>query len=297
MASVASELKAEREKRNIPLAQIAADTRISLHYLESLEEGRYNDLPGGMYNRAFLKAYCEILNLDQREIMNRYETEVSPPFEKPSRPKTQIPREKSLRLSPVLIWSVMLLSSASGVYFSRKWIANIFSPYFAHSPVTHLQYEPPPQPPSPEVPQASAVSSSAASGQVTPEPASPSPQGPEGTTTPETASAAPPNIPAPKEAAPVAANAPALRLDLKVNDRCWISVTSDGHSVIERTLEPGETHSFKAEEELSIVLGNAGGVNLKLNGKTVKPMGKSGDVVKMIINQNNLQEFIDQTAG
>jgi cytoskeletal protein RodZ len=268
-----------------------------LHYLQSLEEGRYGDLPGGMYNRAFLKAYCEILNLDQREIVNRYEAEVSPPLERQSKLKTQIPQQKSFRWGPVLIWSIMLLISASGVYLSRKWIANIFSPYFSHSPIANLRYEPP-QPSPPAVPQAVAgAPASTANSPVPPNPAPPEWQGPRQPTSPESTSATPPNIPAPEEAPPVAADASALRVEVQVNDKCWISVSSDGRLTTEKTLERGETHSFKAEEEMVITLGNAGGVNLRINGKAVKPLWKSGEVVKLIINRKNLQEFIDQTAG
>jgi cytoskeleton protein RodZ len=167
MASVASELKAEREKRNIPLAQIAADTRISLRYLESLEEGRYGDLPGGIYNRAFVKAYCEILNLDQQEIMRRYDAEMSPPSEKQAKSSKHLPEMRSSRLSPVLIWSLMLLISASGVFFSRKWISNIFSPYFSHAPVNNVRSVPP-TPPAPSVTQPSAPASVADSIAPTP---------------------------------------------------------------------------------------------------------------------------------
>ena len=67
MNSLASELKAARERRNVVLSQIAEETRIGLRHLESLEEGRYSDLPGGIYNRAFIKAYCEFLNLDAQD--------------------------------------------------------------------------------------------------------------------------------------------------------------------------------------------------------------------------------------
>jgi cytoskeleton protein RodZ len=296
MASIASELKAERQKRKIPLAQIAADTRISLHYLESLEEGRYGDLPGGMYNRAFLKAYCEILNLDQQEIMNRYEAETSPPFDRQSKSKSQVSPERSLNLSPVLIWSVMLLISASGVFFSRKWIANIFSPYFSRNPVANLRYEPAPQSSTAAASSASPATPSA-TGNLPPQPAPPAVPAPEGITSPLSSAAAPRVLPAQKEAPPVPANVPALRLNLQANDECWISVSSDGRPVTRMTLERGTTQSFNAAEQLSIILGNAGGVHLTINGKAVKPLGKSGEVIKMIINQKNLQEFINQTAG
>ncbi|MDR0311414.1 MAG: helix-turn-helix domain-containing protein, partial [Acidobacteriota bacterium] len=49
MESIASKLKTKRESLNISLEQISEDTRISVHHLRSLEKGRYDDLPGGMY--------------------------------------------------------------------------------------------------------------------------------------------------------------------------------------------------------------------------------------------------------
>jgi cytoskeletal protein RodZ len=145
MESVASYLKSAREKQNISLAQMAADTKISQHYLESLEEGRYMDLPGGMYNRAFLRAYCERFNLNQQEVLNRYEAEISPPLDRLMKSKVHIPKEdRSLNLSPVLIWSFMLLISATGLFFSRKWIADVFSPYFSRKSIVAPQRSPSP---------------------------------------------------------------------------------------------------------------------------------------------------------
>ena len=155
MGSLAADLKTEREKRNTSLAQIAAETRINLHYLESLEEGRYGDLPGGMYNRAFLRAYCESLNLNLPEIMQRYEVEVAAPMDRLPKPRVQIPQtSSSLRPNPVLIWSLALLISAIGIFFSRNWIAAVFSPYFSRRPAASLPHElaqkpaPPPSAPS-----------------------------------------------------------------------------------------------------------------------------------------------------
>ena len=83
MESIALKLKTRRESLNISLAQVANDTRISLRHLESLENGSYYDLPGGMYNRAILRAYCDELGLDKDEILRCYEEEKSPREEKP----------------------------------------------------------------------------------------------------------------------------------------------------------------------------------------------------------------------
>ena len=75
MESLSIELRSARERKNISLRQIADDTRISLRHLQNLEEGRYSELPGGMYNRAFLRAYCEYVGLDFNKMRDRYEAE------------------------------------------------------------------------------------------------------------------------------------------------------------------------------------------------------------------------------
>jgi cytoskeleton protein RodZ len=300
MGTVAAELKSEREKRKIPLSQIAAETRISLRHLESLEEGRFSDLPGGIYNRAFLKAYCETLNLDPREIMRRYEAELPPVPERSVKSRVHIPQQtSSIKISPFVIWGLMLLISAAGLFFSRKWITAIFSPYFSHSPATSVRYEPAqPTPPTPAattapltVPTPEAASEPVFEGRVLP------PQ--------DTATAAEPPAAAP--APPASAQTPAetappnsvsgIRLEISATEQCWVSVDRDGTPAIRKIMMPGEVQTFRPAEKFLIVLGNAGGVHLKLNGKPAKSLGKSGDVVKVLINEKSLQDMLARTAG
>jgi cytoskeletal protein RodZ len=277
MGSVASELKSEREKRKISLAQIAADTHISLRHLESLEEGRFGDLPGGMYNRAFLRAYCATLNLDQQEIIQRYEEEVSSFPGKPPKFKVQIPAQDSrLKPSPLVIWSLTLLVSATGLFFSRRWITAVFSPYFYHTPARTVRFEPKPQPagnfPAP------ADSSIAAHAVFSPTPSQ--------------------KNSTPAESA-LSSHAPAspLQLEISVTEKCWVSVERDGALAFRKLMEPGEAQSLNASEEFLLIIGNAGSVHLKINGKPVKPLGKQGEVIKFLINTRNMLDLIDQTVG
>jgi len=306
MGSVAAELKSEREKRKISLAQIAADTRISLRHLESLEEGRFKDLPGGMYNRAFLRAYCESLNLDQREIIQRYEAEISPLSEKALKPKVHIPpQSSSIKLSPLAIWSLMLLISATGVFLSRKWISAIFSPYFSHAPASTVRFKEEPVPPQevqpsreqPVVPQTagSAILPSSAVPDSMPA------QSPVSTSVPSTSqqTAIPATVPpAAKETAPAPSPSTAkIRLEISAEEKCWISVDRDGSPVFRRLMEPGEVQSLGADEKFFVIVGNAAGVHLKVNGKAAKPLGKQGEVIKLLINEQTLQDLIDKTPG
>jgi cytoskeleton protein RodZ len=255
--SVASDLKAERESRKITLAQIAADTRISLHHLQSLEEGRYADLPGGVYNRAFIRAYCESIHVDPKEILERYAAESSPVVEKTSRSRKRIPQQNKLsRHYPIFAWTLMLLISATGLFYSRKWIASVFSPYFPRTPASEVSHKPAAKPAFPPATQPIAETVSTAA-------VSPSP----------------------------------LRLDIEVTQECWISIDADGKPSVRELLKPGDVQSFDASEKFAIIVGNAGGVSLKINGKPAKPLGKSGEVVRMLIDKTNLQDFFDQTIG
>jgi len=289
MASLAADLKSEREKRNISLSQVAADTRISLHYLESLEGGRYSELPGGMYNRAFLRAYCETLDLDQREILQRYEHETVSPLDRVQKSRTRVPQKASgFRLSPVLIWSLALLISAAGIYLSRNHIAEVFSPYFSGKPAPDFSSEVAHQTPAPPV---AAQAPAAAEPAVLPAGSGADSSGP------EPALVMTDRAPAPPAAADTAGPPGALNLELTVTEPCWVSVQRDGMPHFSRLMAPGEIQSVSATEKFFLVIGNAAGVRLKINGKSAKPLGRSGEVKRIFINGQNLDEFLDRTAG
>jgi cytoskeleton protein RodZ len=284
MNSLASDLKTEREKRNISLERIAEETRISLRHLQSLEEGRYSDLPGGIYNRAFLKAYCETLNLDSHEIIQRYEAELSPHPEKTARFQPHLPSSKPFWGSnPIFAWSLMFLISAAAIFFNRNWFHSVFSPYYSHTPASVSKYAAVPEP----IVQSNRTDQhySATSGQAAVEPTSASASKLE---TAETSLQA---------AFPASDSSQSLRIELEVTEKCWVSVDSDGGRVVRKVLEPGEAQSFNAAEQFFIVIGNAGGVHLRINGQPAKPLGKPGEVVKMRINTKNLPEYINQTTG
>lgn len=74
MASLGQELKQEREKRGISLEEISRVTRISLRFLQAIENDDFGLLPGGFFNKAFLRAYVNYLGLDEKTILSRYES-------------------------------------------------------------------------------------------------------------------------------------------------------------------------------------------------------------------------------
>jgi cytoskeleton protein RodZ len=71
-ASIGEQLRLAREERGIGLREICEQTRISVHYLEAIEANDYKRLPGGVFNRSFIKAYAKYVGYDEREAIEGY---------------------------------------------------------------------------------------------------------------------------------------------------------------------------------------------------------------------------------
>lgn len=68
-------LRAERERRGVTLKTVADQTKVAAPLLEGLETGDLSRWPGGIYRRAFVKAYASALGLDADAVMKRFEQE------------------------------------------------------------------------------------------------------------------------------------------------------------------------------------------------------------------------------
>jgi cytoskeleton protein RodZ len=72
MASFGEKLRLEREMRGVSLREIAETTKISLRFLQALEEDRVEVLPGGLFPRAFVKQYAQFLGLDADKLAGEF---------------------------------------------------------------------------------------------------------------------------------------------------------------------------------------------------------------------------------
>jgi cytoskeleton protein RodZ len=70
--TIGEQLRLAREGRGIPLREISDQTRISMHYLEAIETNDYKRLPGGIFNRSFVKAYAKYVGYDEKEAVDAY---------------------------------------------------------------------------------------------------------------------------------------------------------------------------------------------------------------------------------
>jgi cytoskeletal protein RodZ len=71
------------------------------------------------------------------------------------------------------------------------------------------------------------------------------------------------------------------RLHVQATEQTWLRVTIDGHRTQALLLQPGQSVQWSAESAFALILGNAGGVELTLDGQSLPPLGKSGQVVRV----------------
>jgi cytoskeletal protein RodZ len=75
-SSLGARLRQAREARGVSLRELSDQTRIARRYLEAIETDDYKELPGGIFNRSFIKAYAKAVGFSETEAVNAY-TEVA----------------------------------------------------------------------------------------------------------------------------------------------------------------------------------------------------------------------------
>jgi cytoskeleton protein RodZ len=76
MLSLGQELKKAREERGIMLTDIASATHISLRFLQAIENDSYDVLPGGVFNRAFVRKFARSVGFDEEQAVRLYEEQL-----------------------------------------------------------------------------------------------------------------------------------------------------------------------------------------------------------------------------
>jgi cytoskeletal protein RodZ len=72
MSTFGEELSRERKLRGIRLREVSDATKINLRYLEALEGNDFEHLPGGVFNRGFVRAYSQYIGIDPDAMVNAY---------------------------------------------------------------------------------------------------------------------------------------------------------------------------------------------------------------------------------
>ena len=78
-------------------------------------------------------------------------------------------------------------------------------------------------------------------------------------------------------------------LNLSATEKTWLSITSEGKNIFSGVLEPSQTKTLTAAEAASMKVGNAGGIEVRWNGKPIGPIGPRGQVRTVLFTPENFK--------
>lgn len=76
-------LRLERERRGLSVLEVSRISRVPLKSLEALEEGRFDNLPGDVFSRGFLRSYARVLQVEPTPLLEAFDHLRGPTVEAP----------------------------------------------------------------------------------------------------------------------------------------------------------------------------------------------------------------------
>jgi len=323
VGSFGDKLKREREMRAITLEEIAEATKIGTRSLRALEEEHFDQLPGGIFNKGFVRAYAKFLGIDEEQAVADYVSAATSDVGNSTTTQLaaladQVEQHRAAKeamdgssgntgaMLAVIVGVVLLCGLGFGGYKAWKYkqqqdmnsaAANRVKQ--TPSPVT-LNAQPAPDTASTD------VNTPSTDGTTIPNSAAPA-----GATNPSnpiaaTSTSAPPTtnpVPAKDVAAKDATKAATststttaapefpIVVTLKAVKPSWVSATSDGKSVYQQTMSPNDQQlTLHGKEKILLVLGNAAGIEVNFNGKNLGPLGSDGQTRRLTITPQGMQQ-------
>ena len=241
MESIGDTLRNARLRRGIDLEQVVAATKIRLHHLEAMEADQFERLPGGLFARSFLRQYAHLLDLDEGELITSLDQQFRVPDPAPE--QSLKPGFRRTRHAPAFVWSMLALASLAAFHFwdshrNRSLEAGI------------------------------RIGMSRSTGGASREAVAPAPP-------PATP---PPATPPPATLEPQSQESGPMHVALTATEPVWVSVKWDGGSTYTGTLDAQQSREIDFASEMAVLVGNAGGLRILLNGRPVGPIGARGQV-------------------
>ena len=279
MLSVGKTLKRARLEQGLDLCTVAAQTKISAKYLEAIESDDRKILPSGFFYKSFVEQYAKSLSLDTQEIDAEVDRVLSadeplplPGFEsvvaRNVPPITFAHRFHTRRLITSVVSLVLVLAGCSGVY---AWWHGARLPVSLKGTIDYLRVS---------AKQKSPVVN-AKSTAVNSKMGKPAPQA----NAPQQTFVQPVSVPV------SLASDYKVMLELMAREATWLSVSSDGRPVFSGILQANQTKSVGGKQFAKLRVGNAAGIEVRLNGKLLGQLGARGQVLTVLFTPDNFQIF------
>ncbi|HEC33338.1 MAG TPA: helix-turn-helix domain-containing protein [Chloroflexi bacterium] len=253
MEKLGNWLRAAREANGISLQDVEAVTRIRVRYLEALEMGDYEAMPGGEAQaRGFLRRYAAFLGLPPEEAIARYRQEVygeqaeTAPVVTPFPPPALSPEMTIARSPRRGLWVAAIMVVAGLLVLGGGWLITQWGPFALEATSVPVA-----------VSETPSDSTKMASTPPTPTEIAVAPQ-------------ATPTF-------PIAASG-GITLTLEPLEHVWVRVTADGFTTFEGMLSPGSPQTWTAEELVVVETGNGAGLIAVVNGQAQGTLCGRGEV-------------------
>jgi cytoskeletal protein RodZ len=235
--------------REISLRDIADRTKISLRYLQAMEDDRFDLLPAPIFAKGFLREYARYVGLSPDEVVNHYLSVQQQAASQEEGTKEGVKKDSTLagqrpaRPKPVRNWTYgLFLALAVLLLIGLVALAAWYAEHRRDDPAADVTPPPIAAPPAPEAVQVA-------------EPLS----------TPEE-----PKAP--------------LQVTLDFTAACWIEAMADGKRVVAQEYAQSESLEVKAQQTVTLVtVGDARAAEVQVNGLPFALNGKPGEVVHDVV--------------
>ena len=309
LATIGDDLRAAREARGEDLRDIAAQLRIRFAYLEAIENGAFDALPGPTYAIGFVRAYARYLRLDSEDMIARFKEEAAG-IDAPAELSFPEPvSESRVPRGGLVVIALLLAIAAYGAWYYLSTrdmaVADLVPPVPGDFPGAS---GPGPASLPPDIadlappPPSGVLSADRASADIA---AAPETATPAETVSPDIAVApapaplaaipAVPSLSAPTPSAPGGEAQPTdprvygegnadARIVLRARGDSWVQIrAADDSLVMTRTLRAGDTYRVPTMSGLKLMTGNAGALDILVDGQTTPSLGPYGAVRRNVV--------------
>ena len=256
-------LRAARERKGLSLQDLSATTKISLRVLQALEDNDIARVPGGLFGRAFVRAYAEEVGLDPETAAALFveafpEKDAPPAGTWAAEPGTSMGHPGEGAPSPgfwLLLVGVPVVGFLAFLAMRLVGPPDVVEPAPPSEVVERIPIDPP-------LPSSPALRSPTVSSGL------------------ETGAGSDPAAVGP------------LTIEIYPSAACWVSLTVDGERVLSRILQPGDREVYEARDGLVLNVGDAGAFDFSINQQPGRALGASGDSVTVEIDHDNYRSFV-----
>ncbi|MFX4294619.1 helix-turn-helix domain-containing protein [Streptomyces bohaiensis] len=261
--SVGRSLQQARIAAKLTVEEVSATTRVRIPIVQSIENDDYSRCGGDVYARGHIRALARAVGLDPAELVARFnEGRGDAPAPEPAAPVFEAERIRSEPRRPN--WTAAMVAAIVAVVGFVGFTLVSGSGDGSAGPVAQSES------PDPDA-EPDAVPDDAASGDDSADDAAGEPD--------------------PSQSA--VAGAPADKVTMKVvaSGASWVMVTdANGRQLFQGTLQDGDSETFTDDDQLDLVTGNAGAIELYVNGKHLEDIGDPGAVQRLTFTPGDPEE-------